>query len=137
MSTRATSKARRRAYAGRHLRRLGEISRSAFNVVRPTFYATLLLGGLWLAWDELRLYVWHHNLVLWVVALVVAGTGAYGLYRQVSARIQFRRWLRSGDAAAALESAPSIGKLVRILPPWYRSRYLRRRTELREAGQRG
>lgn len=90
------------------------------------------LTGLYLAVSELKQSPLHHNTIIWVLGFGIAGAAAVGLYKEVRNRLTLRSWLTMQDRAELLEKLPEVRKAVADLPPWHRTRYLRKKGHIDE-----
>lgn len=129
MSTWAGHQAKLRARRWRWLRRLRELQNDAWNILRPAVLPFVAYGGLYLAFNELRVSPLHHNTVVWVVGFAIAGAALYGLWKEFDHRRRLRRWLRTDNRHELVEDLPRIRKVVPRLPPWDRARYLAKKRE--------
>lgn len=101
-------------------------------MVRPILLPFVGVGGFYLAIDELKGSPLHHNTIIWVVGFGVAGAAAVGLYKEIRNRLTLRSWLELGDRAELLERLPQVRKAVADLPPWHRTRYLHKKSQIDE-----
>lgn len=101
-----------------------------YNVVRPFLMVGLAYLGSWMVANELGSAPWHHNTPVWVLGFFVAGSALYSLFKDLRARLRFRRWERTKDPDRVRDGAKEVRKLLRRLPPWFALRYKAKVLEL-------
>lgn len=114
-------------------RRLQQTLRPWFDAIRIPWFLAWGIGGIGYAANYIETYSWHHAPILWFAPLGAGVFSLVRLYQALVAELTVRAWLRESDDAASTR-IESVQPHTRIVPPWTRQAYLKRRQHLKKRG---